>query len=68
MESSSVLRTRGKQTQEERKRTQAHCRVNTPRERESEKVLERRVTSLTGAEMVTGVRHFSPLCSIFFPL
>lgn len=66
VESSSVLHTSGKQTQEECKRTQTHRRVNTPAE--SEKVLERRVTSLTGAEMVTGVLEaFFTSLFFFFP-
>lgn len=54
-ESSSVLHTRGRQTQEECKKAQTHCRVNTPGESEKKEVPERRVTSLTATETVTGV-------------
>lgn len=62
-ESSSVLHSRGEQTQEECERAAARRRANTPGE--SEKILERRATSQTSTRTVTGVLE-AFFTSLFF--
>lgn len=49
----------------EKKRQRRKHSERVKKEKRKRKGPDRRTTSLAGAEMVTWVRHFSPLCSVF---